>query len=153
MYQLSVAAKQALMAQNRSRVLFLPPRGSVGRFLCWLPGGLPGCVPAVESPGLDGSPHSHKDGWGRGRGREGGMVWVLGVSRCKVLHIEWRNNKVLLYSTGNYIHYPVINHNGWASLVAQWLRIRLPMQGTPVRALVREDPTCRGAPKPVRHNY
>ena len=27
-------------------------------------------------------------------------------------------------------------------LVAQWLRIHLPMQGTRVRALVREDPTC-----------
>ena len=40
-----------------------------------------------------------------------------------------------------------------ASLVAQWLRIRLPMQGTWVRALVREDPTCRGATKPVHHNY
>ena len=39
------------------------------------------------------------------------------------------------------------------SLVAQWLRIHLPMQGTRVRALVREDPTCRGAAKPVRHNY
>ena len=40
-----------------------------------------------------------------------------------------------------------------ASLVAQWLRICLPMQGTRVRALVWEDPTCRGATKPVRHNY
>ena len=40
-----------------------------------------------------------------------------------------------------------------ASLVAQWLGIHLPMQGTWVRALVREDPTCRGATKPVRHNY
>ena len=40
-----------------------------------------------------------------------------------------------------------------ASLVAQWLRIHLPMQGTWVRALVREDPTCRGATKPVSHNY
>ena len=40
-----------------------------------------------------------------------------------------------------------------ASLVAQWLRIRLPMQGTRVRALVREDPTCRGATKPVHHDY
>ncbi|KAJ8797868.1 hypothetical protein J1605_017070 [Eschrichtius robustus] len=39
------------------------------------------------------------------------------------------------------------------SLVAQWLRIRLPMQGTRVRALAREDPTCRGATKPMRHNY
>ena len=40
-----------------------------------------------------------------------------------------------------------------ASLVVQWLRIRLPMPGTRVRALVREDPTCRGATKPVRHSY
>ena len=39
------------------------------------------------------------------------------------------------------------------SLVAQWLGVRLPMQGTRVRALVREDPACRGAAKPVRHNY
>ena len=27
------------------------------------------------------------------------------------------------------------------------------MQGTRVQALVREDPTCRGATKPMRHNY
>ena len=40
-----------------------------------------------------------------------------------------------------------------ASLVAQWLRIRLPMQGTRVWALVWEDPTCCGTAKPVRHNY
>ena len=40
-----------------------------------------------------------------------------------------------------------------ASLVAQWLRIRLPMQGAWVRALVQEDPTCHGATKPVHHNY
>ena len=31
--------------------------------------------------------------------------------RCKLLYIEWINNKVLLYSTGNYIQYPMINHN------------------------------------------
>ena len=40
-----------------------------------------------------------------------------------------------------------------ASLVVQWLRIHLPMQGTRVRALAREDPTCRGATKPMRYNY
>ena len=40
-----------------------------------------------------------------------------------------------------------------ASLVAQWLRICLPMQGTRVRALVRGDPTCRRPTKPVCHNY
>ncbi|KAJ8788261.1 hypothetical protein J1605_022555 [Eschrichtius robustus] len=41
----------------------------------------------------------------------------------------------------------------WASLVAQWLRICPPMRGTRVRALVWEDPTCRGATRPVSHNY
>ena len=40
-----------------------------------------------------------------------------------------------------------------ASLVAQSLRIHLPMQGTQVRALVREDPTCRGATKTMHHSY
>ena len=40
-----------------------------------------------------------------------------------------------------------------ASLVAQWLRIRLPMQGTRVQALVWEDPTCHGATKPMCHKY
>ena len=39
-----------------------------------------------------------------------------------------------------------------ASLVAQWLRIRLPVQGTRVRALVWEDPTCRRAAGPVSHS-
>ena len=41
-----------------------------------------------------------------------GMDWESGVRRCKLLHIEWIDNKVLLYSTGNYIQYPGINHNG-----------------------------------------
>ena len=40
-----------------------------------------------------------------------------------------------------------------ASLVAQWLRIHLPMQGTWVQSLVREDPTCHRATKPLCHNY
>ena len=40
-----------------------------------------------------------------------------------------------------------------ASLVAQSLRVCLLMQGTRVRALVWEDPTCRGATGPVSHNY
>ena len=45
------------------------------------------------------------------------------------------------------------NRHIGTSLVAQWLRIRLPMQGTWVRALAQEDSTCRGATKPVCHNY
>ena len=47
-----------------------------------------------------------------GAGGGGGLDWEFGVSRCELSYIEWINNKVLLYSTGNYIQYPVINHNG-----------------------------------------
>ena len=42
----------------------------------------------------------------------GGMEWEVGDSRRKLLYTGWINNKVLLYSTENYIQYPVINHNG-----------------------------------------
>ena len=48
----------------------------------------------------------------KGDGGKGGKDWEFGVSRCKLLYLEWINNKVLMYSTGNYIQYPVINHNG-----------------------------------------
>ena len=47
---------------------------------------------------------------GVGGGR--GMEWEFGISRCKLVYREWIDNKVLLYSTGNYIQSPVINHNG-----------------------------------------
>ena len=39
------------------------------------------------------------------------MYWEFGFSRCELLQIEWINSKVLLCSTGNYVQYPVINHN------------------------------------------
>ena len=39
----------------------------------------------------------------KGEGVGGGMEWEAGVSRCKLLYMKWINNKVLLYSTGNYI--------------------------------------------------
>ena len=48
----------------------------------------------------------------KGEGDRGGMEWKVEVSRCKLLDIEWISTKILLYSTGNYIQYPVINHNG-----------------------------------------
>ena len=48
----------------------------------------------------------------KGEGVRGGMEWEVGLSRCKLLYVGWINNKVLLYSTGNYIQYPVINRNG-----------------------------------------
>ena len=48
----------------------------------------------------------------QGRGGWGRMNWEFQISRCKLLYIGWLNNKVLLYSTGKYIQYTVINHNG-----------------------------------------
>ena len=48
----------------------------------------------------------------KGEAGGGGKDWEFGVSRCKLVYIGWINNKVLLYSTVNYIKYPVINHNG-----------------------------------------
>jgi len=48
----------------------------------------------------------------KGEEGRGGRFWELGISRCKLLYIGWINNKGLLYCTGNYIQYPVINHKG-----------------------------------------
>ena len=45
------------------------------------------------------------------RSREG-KYWEFRISRCKLVYIGWINNKVLLYSTENYIQYPTISHNG-----------------------------------------
>lgn len=36
----------------------------------------------------------------------------FGIGRCKLLHLEWISNKILLYSTGNYIQSLGINYNG-----------------------------------------
>ena len=39
------------------------------------------------------------------------------------------------------------------SLVVQWLRIRLAMQGIWVQSVIREDLTCRRATQPTHYNY
>ena len=41
---------------------------------------------------------------GEGEGGGSGMDWRFGVSRCKLLHLEWISNEVLLYSAGDDIH-------------------------------------------------
>ena len=48
---------------------------------------------------------SNRKGYGEG------LDWEFLVRRRKRLHIEWID-KVLLYSAGNYIQYPMINHDG-----------------------------------------
>ena len=79
---------------------------------------------------------------GRGGGGGGGEgVW---------LNLAAANIKSILNEVVGFVSK---EHLGWASLVAQWLRICLPMQGTRVRSLVWEDPTCHGAIGPASHNY
>ena len=38
----------------------------------------------------------------QGGGEGNGMDWEFEVSRCKLLHLEWISNEVLLFSVGNY---------------------------------------------------
>ena len=50
--------------------------------------------------------HGHEEqtcGCQGGRGGRQSQGWELGVNRCKLLHLEWISNEILLYSTGNYI--------------------------------------------------
>ena len=74
-----------------------------------------------------------------------GGKWFFFLKPSIYLHIIF--SKGFLKSS----YFQLLQSKEWkgASLVAQWLRIRLPVQGTRVPALVREDPTCRGATKPV----
>ena len=62
---------------------------------------------------------------------EAWMDWEFEVSWYKLWHIEWVDNKVL-YSSGNYIQYPGMNHNweeyekecvclyNWITLLYTW---------------------------------
>ena len=110
--------------------------------------------------------------------------WLIGNTKILLLV----SNKIVLLSPFSYYHTPFwhsrssnfitltpwrkmlslyfcysrIVHALGTSLVAQWLRICLPVQRTWVQSLVREDPTCHGATKPqllslhsraTSHNY
>ena len=71
---------------------------------------------------------------------------------------EWSVTRQLpfpgcLLSSTDGVSENIKNQRKGASLVAQWLRICLTMQGTQIRALVWEDPTCHRVTGPVRHNY
>ena len=78
------------------------------------------------------------------------LLFHLGHHSKQISELKWLLILLNLSPWGQ-IHY-LRNHFG-TSLVAQWLRICLPMQGTRVRSLVQEDPTCHGATKPMCHNY
>ena len=43
---------------------------------------------------------------------ESGIDWEFGVSRSKLLHLEWISIEVLLYNTGNYMQSLGIEYDG-----------------------------------------
>ena len=47
----------------------------------------------------------------KGEGGGSGMNGEFGVSRCKLLHLEWMGNEVLLDSAGNHMQSPVMEDN------------------------------------------
>ena len=77
-------------------------------------------------------------------GAENSLVALQNVQQCHHVIREFHAYLSLSQRIKNI-------HPG-ASLVAQWERICLPMQGTQVRSLIWEDPTCPGARKPVLQN-
>ena len=71
------------------------------------------------------------------------LLNIYSVASSVLTDYKWTTYFILLY---------YFEISAGTSLVAQWLKIRLPMQGMWVRALVRDDPTYHGATKPVSHN-
>ena len=47
----------------------------------------------------------------KGKGREWGGLGAW-VNRCKLLHLQWISNEILLYSAGNSIQSLVMEHDG-----------------------------------------
>ena len=108
--------------------------------------------------------------------REGGKVLPLS-EKVKVLHLIRKEKESMLRLLRSTVRRNLLSVKLWrrkkeirasfavsplrncescghgTSLVARWSRIRLPMQGTQVQALIQEDPTCRRATKPMCHNY
>ena len=88
-------------------------------------------------------------------------IALLIFNKCLIYHFLYIVKHVQVYLVFFVLCFIALHRYGiftnwkfWgASLVVQWLRIYLPVQGTRVWALVRADPTCCGTAKPVRHNY
>ena len=95
-------------------------------------------------------------------------------ARCakmwRTSHLSWQHIEIFGVTTWSAVSiWQVEGKDGWilqctgqppvtqtysgASLVAQWIRIHQPMQGTQVWSLVQEGSTCWGATKPASHTY
>ena len=47
----------------------------------------------------------------QGGGGGSGVDWEFRVNRCKLLHLEWISNEILLCSTGNYDYSLMTEHD------------------------------------------
>jgi len=106
--------------------------------------------------------HSGRDTIFRKRCLEGkqhwnyaGNLWRGPLIRC-CEHLQKKKKKLLKHEVPKGLpdtRIAVLDKNDfWASMVAQWWRIHLPMWKTWVQSLVWEGHTCHGATKPVYHN-
>ena len=99
--------------------------------------------------------HAHSSGWKKPY--KAGIVEETSSSKRNIpngLHFEEKILFSLIFLGVDVLimYVDLFKNQSRASLVAQWLGVCLLMQGTRVRALVWEDPTCRGAAGPVSHN-
>ena len=47
-----------------------------------------------------------------GRGGRINQEFEININTILLIYKKQINNKIVLYSTGNYIHYPIVKHNG-----------------------------------------
>ena len=80
--------------------------------------------------------------------KEAWSTAVRGVANSQTQLSDWTTT--VLYKV---LYCKIKNVFFRTSLVVQWIRIRLPMQGTRVRSLVQEDATHHRATKPMSHSY
>ena len=97
-----------------------------------------------------------------GQGFSSQHYWHLGLdnsllwgSPCTVgcLAASLASLHQMSVATSNFTQVVTVKDVSRVSLAVQWLGIHLAMQGTWVRSLIWEDPTCFGITKPVCCNY
>ena len=109
----------------------------------------PGHVPWTAHPTLAQGPHTYMPPPSTERQNNPSLTPCMPSLQYLLHQPDSYSPTQPMHPTGSSLEFKNVR----VSLVAQWLRVCLPMQGTWVWALVWEDPTCCGATGPVSHNY